>query len=68
MTAINFLSHIERIDLLCEQEELYTRDELVAAIRRICAESPSKKGVRCQTCHRIIPKEVSLQPVGDGKY
>ena len=34
---------LERIDLLCEQHELYTKDELVSLIQKvICSSSPPK--------------------------
>jgi hypothetical protein len=39
--------------------------DLVRSISTRWAQAGVPNGVRCQTCHRIIPKEVSLQDLGD---
>lgn len=39
--------------------------DLVRSIDTRWAQAGVPNDVRCQTCHRIIPKEVSLQDVGD---
>ena len=41
-------------------------EELLNLVRSISATpAPISKGVRCQTCHRIIPKDVALKDFGD---
>lgn len=50
---------LARIDLICEQEELYTRDEIISSIRKIVAEyaqPPNNAALSVHTERAVMKK------------